>query len=655
MPLQLSGAYVMLGANRTTAAERAGLEAISYQSAWWTNPWGGGANLVWMLQVEIYRGAASGNATALAQGFSTMWGSVAVGNVSLNYEGVVGDSAYLFHGHQLLSSAYGAAWLQDCLDFWGVAAGTRFAMPPAREAVLARFIAEGDLELTFGSGWDFGTQGRGIDRPGLDFSWGLPAAAVRALAGRAGAAPWAAELDYFANALELATGVPGRTSSKTFWTSDFVAHHRPGWGATLKMQGNNTIWTAQANECDNSENYWGEYTGANVLNVYTHNEPSAVKDPFFSIFPLLDWHEFGGVTAEADTPIVQCGDATHGTWPITYTHFVGAASDGLYSAAGYRYASHNTSALKSTIFLDSCVVSIGTNLTNNYGSPTVPAPALVRTTLFSRLVPGAPAAFPLTVALADGSAPAAVPDGNRTWPGGAVRWLHAGGLGVWPAASAAGGVAAAAPSLRVALGNRSGDYTSIGSFKGAVEGRVWTASLEHGRALPAGGGAAAAAGYAFVLAPNVTAADMPALDSQPGGPAGAACVFGGAAVHGASGRASAAGAGGGDVAAAVFYADAGGVYPPCDAAAGGGGGLSADGAGMVVARRPAAGGVSVAAAHPTRRGGALRVTVARVAGPVKAGPACAPGAEPGDVVVTLQLPAGADDVGSTVVVTCAPA
>jgi hypothetical protein len=642
IPLDLSGVYLMLGANRTSDAEKAALTAISFQSAWWLNEWGGGANLVWMLQIEIYRGAASGNASAVQEAFSHLWQNIVVGNVSQTWEGIVADQAYLFHGHQLLSSAYGLVWLQDVLNFWQIAAGTRFSMPTSNEATVARFVAEGDLELTWGSGWDFGTQGRGIDRPGLDFAWGgISAPTVRALAARPGAAPWADRLAYFADALDGHSGQPGRVSSKSFWSSDFVAHHRAGWGASLKMQGNNGVWTALPNECDNSENFFAEYTGSGVLNIYTSNEPSAVKDPYYEIFPLLNWHEINGVTAEASTPIPECGPKTGGTWPITYTSFVGAASDGTFSAAAFDYASHNTSVRKSYFFLDAAVVALGSGLSNGAGSPKVPAPALVRTTLVSRLLPASSAAAPLTVGLAGGGpAGTPLPDGNRTWSGGDVRWLHADGLGVWPTVGAAGGVRASAPGLRLALGNITGDYRAIGSYSGKVSGRLLTVSLDHGRALPAGD---ATAGFAYVLAPNVTAADMPSLDSMPGGPAGAACIYAGANVHGAS-------AAGGEVVLAVFWSG-GGEYAPCDSSAGGGGGVSADGAGMVVVRRPAAGGLTVSAAHPTRRSGALTVTVTGVAGAVS-GAGCAAGAAPGSVVVTLPLPTSADYVGSSVVVTC---
>ena len=41
----------MLGANRTTAAEMDLLTQYSYDAAWWIDAWGGGANLVWMIEV----------------------------------------------------------------------------------------------------------------------------------------------------------------------------------------------------------------------------------------------------------------------------------------------------------------------------------------------------------------------------------------------------------------------------------------------------------------------------------------------------------------------------------------------------------------------------------------------------------------------------
>ena len=199
--LQLQGVYLLLGANRTSAAEQAAMVSASYDSAWWLNQWGGGANLVDMLTVQVLRGCASGNASALDQAFATMWSNAVQGHAAgENWQGIVDDLAYHFHGQQLLSAAYGQGWLNEMLSFWAYTAGTRFAMPDAHEAVLAQFMAEGDLSLTFGSGFDFGTQGRAIARP-FGFSWSLPSTTIAALATRPGAAPWAARLAYFARAI----------------------------------------------------------------------------------------------------------------------------------------------------------------------------------------------------------------------------------------------------------------------------------------------------------------------------------------------------------------------------------------------------------------------------------------------------------------------
>ena len=628
--LNLQGIFLMLGSNRTSAAEQAALVRYSYNSAWWTNSWGGGANLVWMLQIQIMRGCASDNSSALDQAFSTMFANAVPGHVSDNWQGIVDDQAYHFHGQQLLSSAYGLVWLQDMLQFWQIAAGTKWAMQSDHEAVVAQFIAEGDASLTWGSGWDWGTQGRGIDRPKLDFTWNLDSAAIVALAARPGAQPWSDRLVYFARANE-GKAQPGLLESKFFWTSDFYAHHRVTWGASVKLQGFNGVWTSQASECDNSENLFAEYLGSGVLNVFSHAEPSAVVDPYYQMFPLLDWHEINGVTAEHDTPIPACGDATHGTWPITYTSFVGGCANGEYGFAVLDYASHNTSSRQSYFFLDDAVVALGSNLTNSFGEPRVFAPADVWTTLTSRLVADGDR---LSIGFANGSIASNVPDGNRTFAPGAVSWLHAGGVGVFPAVPTGNGGVASNATLGVRLGEVSGNYKAIGSFSGAVSGRLFTTYLDHGRELPRA--AAAATGFAYVILPNVSAADMPSAST------GADCVLASSTVHGVSSRNA-------SVAMAVFWSEAAGGIFECVAT---GVALASPSAGLFVVARPNATTLQVTASHPTRLGGSLEVTVA---GLVATGASCSPGAAPGSTRVELALPTKQQPwlTGAPVTVVCA--
>ena len=58
------------------------------------------------------------------------------------WEGVVDDQAYLFHGIQMLPGAYGAGWARTLMDIFALTIDTVWAMPNAAIAVLARFLVE---------------------------------------------------------------------------------------------------------------------------------------------------------------------------------------------------------------------------------------------------------------------------------------------------------------------------------------------------------------------------------------------------------------------------------------------------------------------------------------------------------------------------------
>jgi hypothetical protein len=645
VPLSLSNVFANLGVNRTTPQEQAELTAISYQSAWWVDNYGGSANEVWMITVEILRGAATSNSTALDEGFTTMWANAVVGSAAQNWQGVQVDSSYHFHGEQILNPAYGADWLQSLLNFWQIAQGTRWAMPAAPVSVLAKYIAEGNAEITFAGKWDWITQGRGIDRPGMDFSWGLPTPIIRALAAEPAAAPWQARLLQFADALDGTVVAGAHVSNKFFWTSQFSTHHRPGWGAAFKTRGNNTKWVVTGSECDNSENILGEHLGDGVLNLYTSEETDSASSAFANIFPLLDWQALGGVTAEHNIPIEPCTMGTGDQWKMTYTTMVGGVSDGLYGSSVMDLLTHNTTLQRSVFFLDRAVLLVGTNLSNGFGTPGVPVPSDVWTTLTSRLVPteaADPTLGTLTVAFSNGTVTSALPDGAHTFAPGSVAWANVGGLGMWPALSADGlpspsDPARAAPFL-LTLETRSANWTVIGPYPGSVTGRILTASLDHGSALPPN--PAAGQGYAFLLSPNVTAADMPALNASL---AGAACVVARPTVHGVS-------LADGSVTFAHFWDEAAGGSYGCAST---GLTVSSPSAALVLVRRLNATAASVTASHPTRLGGTLQVTVGGVAAAGGDGGCAAAGPGGTGTVFTIPLPTDVDFTGSPTTVTCA--
>ncbi len=63
---------LMLG-NNATESEAGNLTAITLRAHWWLpSPFYVGANLLWMLQIQIYRCLATRNTTGLEQAFTRM-------------------------------------------------------------------------------------------------------------------------------------------------------------------------------------------------------------------------------------------------------------------------------------------------------------------------------------------------------------------------------------------------------------------------------------------------------------------------------------------------------------------------------------------------------------------------------------------------------
>ena len=191
--------------------------------------------------------------------------------------------SYHFHNHQLLNGAYGNVWLAAVLTWWTVAVGTPWALPPGQAALLAQYVAEGTAFMTFNGVCDWAAVGRGLDRPSQeDFRWQANPATLLALAAQPAAQPWAADVAAYAARIASAfpaaangsssgggSGVPPAplVGNRHVPTIDYHAHHRAGWGASLKMHGDNGYWTVLGNECDNLENTRGEHEGDGVLNM----------------------------------------------------------------------------------------------------------------------------------------------------------------------------------------------------------------------------------------------------------------------------------------------------------------------------------------------------------------------------------------------------
>ena len=253
---------------------------------------------------------------------------------------------------------------------------------------------------------------------------------------------------------------------------------------TIKMQSIRT----QPDECINGENQKAEHTGQGVLNLYTTN-----TNDYHYLFPLLDWQAINGISVEHDIPLEPCQD---GFFPLKKLAFVGGVSDGLYGLTMMDTATHNLTAQRSWHFYDDAVIVLATNLT-------LPTSTTAWTTLTSRLLPTGQITvgfFNQTViTLADGSYSFPYVQNSTS----NVQWIHAGGTDI-------GYLLQTQPeynSVGITVGNKTGNYNSIGPSNYSVSARMLTMWLDHGKGPYT-------LDYSYMILPNISLESIPAVIEQ---------------------------------------------------------------------------------------------------------------------------------------------
>jgi chondroitin AC lyase len=484
-PLIATGIMLMLSVERMSTEEVLAIKTMSYRADWWINDASGGANLVWMLQVQMFRGLATSNYSAVAQAFDHMWQTVQIQNLTVM--GIQTDWSYHFHGQQLLTAAYGDAWATNILHFHLATRGTQYALSKDRLETFGRFLTEGDAWFTMGSVWTWGIIGRVIDR-GIPvwYTHLFQSDQLRTLAMDITNASTAAALYHYTDRLEHNHEAPPLVGNRHFYTSDFQVHRRANWTAALKMHSVRTT----ATECDNFENLKGEHIGDGVLNLYTRDAQYGSGEEYENIFALLDWQSINGITVESDTPLLPC---VKSQFAMLKTAFVGGVSDGNYGAAIMDTATHNMTAKRTWHFYDDFIIALATGIQDN-------TTALLQTTVVSRLLPPTNTVEgTLTIQWSNGTRMILV-DGIYSFPSTEPRvlWFHTDGT-IW---IVSGDYAA----LTIDCRNKFGNVNQIGPWNFEMQARLLTAAIVHGR-----GPTSKALNYTYMIIPNITIDRMPSL------------------------------------------------------------------------------------------------------------------------------------------------
>ena len=480
-PLQATGQLLMLG-DDTTSFEIEKIKEISYRANWWIHPDDTGANLIWMIQAQLYRSLATNNISGTEQGFTRMWKDIAV--LPLGGQGVQNDWSYHFHGQQLLSGAYGQSWATDMFAFILCSSATVYQPDPEKLSIFANFLTKGDAWMIIGKQWNWQVKGREISRAlnivGVDFD----PQALRMLADVVASNETRRDLVQFADRLSGQPNAALLLGNKHFYTSDYQVHRRTNWTSAIKMQSIRT----QPDECINGENQKAEHNGQGVLNLFTTN-----ADDYLFIFPLLDWQAINGISVEHDIALENCAS---GRFPLEKTAFVGGVSDNSYGLAMMDTASHNLTAQRSWHFYDDAIIALATNLT-------LKVPTTAWTTLASRLLP----VGQVTVGFFNSSIVTLV-DGNYSFSyvqnsTSNVQWIHVGGTNIGYLLQ----TQKQYNSVGLSVGKKTGNFKTIGPYDYSVTARMITLWLNHGKGPYT-------LDYNYMIVPNVSLESIPNLIKQ---------------------------------------------------------------------------------------------------------------------------------------------
>ena len=482
IPLQATSQLLMLG-NNGTSLEIEKISEISYRAAWWLRrPNDIDANLVWMIQVEIYRSLATSNITGIEQGFSRMWQDVVISNTTL--QGIQFDWSYHFHGLRLLTGAYGVVWIQNILLFLQCSQNTKYQPDDQVLSLSVDYLIKGNTWMIMSNEWDWHVVGRAIGTPGNGFGNGFTTSWIRSVADLVKSNETRIELMNFADRLDNKPNVPALVGNRHFFVSDYQSHRRPNWIFTIKLQSVRT----QPVECINGQNQKDENGGQGVLNLYR-----AGFNDYLDVFAIIDWQAINGITVEHDIPLEPCKS---GSFEMKNLSFVGGASDGQYGLAFMDTASHDLTAQRSWHFYNDAVIALATNLTLTTAN-------VAWTTLASRLLRSGQVSigfFNATIITLN--------DGNYTFPYSQgktsnVQWIHLGDSNIGYILPLEQQYA----SVGVQVGVKTGNYDTMGPFNSTITARMVTLYLNHGRGPYT-------LDYNYMIVPNVSLESMPTIIKQ---------------------------------------------------------------------------------------------------------------------------------------------
>jgi chondroitin AC lyase len=345
--LTLGPSLLMLSDTLTPAQKDKGV-ALLKRSKWerWT-----GQNLVWGATIQVMRGCLEESPEVIRQAYDRLYEEILV--VAPGREGIQVDFSFHQHGSQLYSGGYGRGFAEDNARFIHYARGTQFEAPEHVMDVMTGYLLDGQQWMVRGRTFDYSGVGREITRPG-HYAGSIAHAAVLLAE-----LPLKrqAEMAALATRMKSKDHQPPLVGNRHFWRSDYMAHHRAGYAASVRM----TSARNRRSKICNSEGLFSHHLSDGVTYIYR------TGDEYRDIFPVWDWERVPGITC------LRNGD-WEGKGSVSAngeTSFVGGVSDGMNGLAAMDFKRGTLSARKAWFYFDDVFVCLGSGITCTAAGPVI--------------------------------------------------------------------------------------------------------------------------------------------------------------------------------------------------------------------------------------------------------------------------------------------
>lgn len=293
--------------------------------------------------------------------------------------------------------SYGLQFADVFTEWITYVAGTSYTFSDEKVKLLVNYYLDGVCKMMpFGRYPDLGAKNRSISRPGelraMDINTPLKLSY---------------STDYrkkeLQEIIELRSGKNESeiVYSKFFWHSEYLSHQRNNWFSSVRMYSERN---SNMEEPHNNEGLLNHYLGDGANYIYKDGTE------YLDIFPVFDWCKIPGTTI-LQKPEIMNGKEIQ---KKGMTSFVGAVSDGEYSAAAFDFISphDSTQAKKSWFFFKDKYVCLGSGISSNKNYPVV-------TTLNQTLLKG-------NVIVNDNGVNRVLKHGNRELD--SVNWIYHNGV-----------------------------------------------------------------------------------------------------------------------------------------------------------------------------------------------------------------------------------